>query len=344
MVLHRVSVTAVALAWALLACSTGANEHPEAPTRQGDFDSARIPLTSELHDIAVGFGSVWVSGTETVTRIDAETNRVVARIGSGHGNLPGGGAAVALGEHLACVAYPVGTDPPDGFDQPPPPRLETVYRQGHRERVDLNRTGTTGGVVCVDPRSNRIEHRMLFVDWVPQSAALIEDGLWISTGQGIVRFDLRARQWGEPISVDGVIARGSAGSTWVLARSEVKRVEETGRVTATIRVAGGRSLVEFAGSLWVTTPKSLVRIDVRSNREKSRISLADPWGVATTGGSLWVTGFRSGIVSRIDPDSEEVIGETKIGEMATAIAGGDGAVWTLADPGFRGSAVVRIEA
>jgi streptogramin lyase len=97
-----------------------------------------------------------------------------------------------------------------------------------------------------------------------------------------------------------------------------------------------------AGSVWVSSedylpgpvygkkPSDVVlRIDPRTNRVVDRISVYSSSGLAFGHGSVWVTSPSYGIVSRIDPETDEVVANIEVGRGAVDIATdeGSGAVW-----------------
>ena len=81
---------------------------PEEPTVVRTIRTRQGPLTGSFPDagqLAIGFGSLWfASGDSTITRIDATTGRVVARIrGVDTGESLGG---IAIGEGSVSVSGP----------------------------------------------------------------------------------------------------------------------------------------------------------------------------------------------------------------------------------------------
>jgi YVTN family beta-propeller protein len=53
----------------------------------------------------------------------------------------------------------------------------------------------------------------------------------------------------------------------------------------------------------------------------------NPTAVATGFGSVWVTNYDDGTVSRIDPATNQVVATIEVGPHPDHIAGGEGGVW-----------------
>jgi glutamine cyclotransferase len=161
----------------------------------------------------------------------------------------------------------------------------------------------------------------------------------------------------EPISAacDDVVEPGegpcsasaSASPAGGLPNTLLKRVDpQTGEVMATIPIKGlndAFTQVAFgAGSVWVSSgyydmgPASkrqpgdvVVRINPRTNWVVDRIPVDPPSGLAFGHGSVWATSAGYGTVSRIDPETDEVVEKIKVGRGVVDIAADEssGAVW-----------------
>ncbi|HET7271710.1 MAG TPA: hypothetical protein VFI90_11565 [Rubrobacter sp.] len=97
-----------------------------------------------------------------------------------------------------------------------------------------------------------------------------------------------------------------------------------------------------AGSVWVSSgavypgptggkqPNDVVpRVDPKKNRVVDSIPVYSSSGLAFGHGSVWVTSASYGIVSRIGPESGEVVAKIEVGRGAADIAVDEssGAVW-----------------
>lgn len=117
----------------------------------------------------------------------------------------------------------------------------------------------------------------------------------------------------------------------------LKRMDpETRKVTATIplRGADGVTLAFGAGSVWISLQSynpsrgGVLRLDPETNEVMDRIPVRDPSGLDFGEGSLWITSFDSGAVSRVDPATKKVVEEIKASGGSTSdVAVGEGSVW-----------------
>ena len=142
-------------------------------------------------------------------------------------------------------------------------------------------------------------------------------------------------------------ASASVGSAAAAPKAVLRRLDpQTGEVVATIPIkdlSDAFTQVAFgAGSVWVSSgyyemgpaPKrqpgdAVFRIDPRTNRVVDRIPVDPPSGLAFGHGSVWATSAGYGTVSRIDPETGEVVAKIKVGRGAFDIAADEssGAVW-----------------
>lgn len=150
----------------------------------------------------------------------------------------------------------------------------------------------------------------------------------------------------ETIEVGGrpnAIAVGEGG-VWVVrdGRRLLRLDPDTGELRANIG-AGDEIGSEWAcgvavgaGAVWVTTRgDSVARINPATNRLGRLIPVDDPACVAVGSGGVWVTSPERGLVTRIDPATNEVVAEIPVGGFPLGIATGFGSVW-VASPGIPG--------
>jgi DNA-binding beta-propeller fold protein YncE len=73
----------------------------------------------------------------------------------------------------------------------------------------------------------------------------------------------------------------------------------------------------------------VLRIDPRTNRVVDRFPVDPPSGLAFGHGSVWATSAGHGTLSRIDPQTGEVVAKIEVGRRAVDVAAdeGSGAVW-----------------
>jgi streptogramin lyase len=127
----------------------------------------------------------------------------------------------------------------------------------------------------------------------------------------------------------GLAAYG--GELWVgvYEAGVLLRLDRAGRVQR--RHAVGRYACRVAvdgRAAWVTRDNGdeIVRIDLRTGRLK-RIAVDSPFDIVRSSGSLWVTSFDAGIVTRLDPRSLRPTRVFRIGGNPTGIASCGGHVW-----------------
>jgi YVTN family beta-propeller protein len=121
---------------------------------------------------------------------------------------------------------------------------------------------------------------------------------------------------------------------------------QTGKVVAEIPLKPFNDVftqVAFgAGSVWVSSgyysmgpPEKrwpgdvVIRIDPRTNRVVDRIPVDPPSGLAFGHGSVWATSAGHGTLSRIDPQTGEVVAKIDVGRapVDVAVDENSGAVW-----------------
>jgi virginiamycin B lyase len=85
-------------------------------------------------------------------------------------------------------------------------------------------------------------------------------------------------------------------------------------------------LVAGFGSLWVATPRRVVRIDPRTNTVVTKLRTPDGF-LAIGEGSVWVSGFESDAVHRFDPVTNKIVATIPVGDGLAAMAFTPGAGW-----------------
>jgi virginiamycin B lyase len=145
-----------------------------------------------------------------------------------------------------------------------------------------------------------------------------------------------------------------AGSVWVVrdGRRLLRIDPQTSSVVA--RIGAGDELgserpcgvATGQGSVWATTVSGAVaRISPRTNRLSRLIPVDDAACVAVARSGIWVTSPNRGLVTRIDPATNEIAAEIDVGAFPQGVAVGFGGVWVASsDPpsGANGS-VSRID-
>ena len=130
------------------------------------------------------------------------------------------------------------------------------------------------------------------------------------------------------------------GSIWAASCSEnsVMRIDtNSGAITARIKSGisdphGEISLAAGAGSIWILSDKNgiLSRIDPASNQVVAKIDVKPNSFCSAFGfGAVWVTNTSDGSVQRIDPTTNKVTATIQVGPIPHFLAAGEGGVWTL---------------
>jgi len=181
-----------------------------------------------------------------------------------------------------------------------------------------------------------------------RSLAAADGGLWVLASGGVVRIDPESnRVVGQPLRVpaDAEAVAVGDGALWVAGvapgdlgapgKDQVTRIDlASGRRVATIPV--GRAPLDLAatsGAVWVANAggggDSVARIDPRTNRRVGRPvrTGASPQSLATGGGSLWVANHDVATVTRIELASGKVVADIPVPSEPHRVAYGAGAVW-----------------
>jgi len=176
----------------------------------------------------------------------------------------------------------------------------------------------------------------------PGSAAS-DDAVWIANGGAgtVVRVDARDNRVSAPIQVG---ARPCASlvaaftSVWVPACGDrvVARINPvdskvTGKADIEVGDAAGR-IASGIGSIWVVTDRKgvVTRLDPATNQPVAEIHI--PGGAAAVlfhGNALWVTSGAGKTLTRVNPNNNEIEKIIDVGPQPARLGAADDAVWTL---------------
>lgn len=231
--------------------------------------------------LEVANGFLWVGnpGTETVDRIDLETNKIV-------GSTPGPTTCASMDSGYGSIwAASCGDN--------------TVYR------ID-EKTAKVTAKIKVD---QIIEETMV---------ATGEGGVWVITGDGLLsRIDPKTDKIAETIQVEPISAGIGVGfgSVWVTSNREgvLQRIDpKTGQATATITTGmGPRFLAIGEDSVWVANQSvgTVSRVDPETNEVVAEIDIGEVFNggdIVADNRVVWTTTGR-GPVSVIDQATNSVI-------------------------------------
>lgn len=247
-------------------------------------------------------GSVWVvnSGDDTVSRIDADSEKVAKTI--------------AVGRNPDSVAIGAGS-------------------------VWVTNTGD-GTVSRIDSRSGRVLARSIPVGRKPEGVAVGFGKVWVadSGGNAVTTIDVRAnRRSGDPIRVgrEPRDVDAGEGAVWVTDRDgTVRRIDP-----ATRRLSGGpirvggvlRGIKVALGAVWVANADdgTVIQIDPATGRQVGGpIPVgARPVGLGLSSDAVWA-GNSDGTLIEIDVKARQAEGEpVDVGNRPVGVAVGEGAVW-----------------
>jgi DNA-binding SARP family transcriptional activator len=199
-------------------------------------------------------------------------------------------------------------------------------------------------VARIDPAGTRIEN-YVGVGSDPRAIAVGLGSVWVANAaDGTVdRLDPATGAFrGHPIGIGGDDLSGIAigsGSVWVADGNDgtVTRIDPSlDQVQITIprvsspAVAPDPVFFVAYGShhVWATRGNELLRIDPQTNQVDGHLEIGTPTGLATGGGSVWVTTGSEQLL-RIDPRAPKLISALPLGEQAFAPVYARGSVWVI---------------
>jgi YVTN family beta-propeller protein len=311
--------------WITLARPAGSSPRPKAVA--GAPTSVAIAVRGGPTRVRFGDGSLWIKSLDgSLTRIDAHTHRVVARI--------------AVGSGWGDVGFGFGS----------------VWATSFDDNV----------VARIDPSSNRVVARIATHGVAPLGVAVTRNAVWVGNhhagpgGTGsIVRIDPHDDRVVAQIPLGAATfccgpdnITSANGDVWVDIPNQrlVVRIDaRRNRVRARIRVPTGcGQLVAGAGSVWLADGCStdIIRIDPRRDRIAHVIDTggADVYPIGFANKSVWATTDDLRLL-RIDPttnsivDAIDVAPATRPDEQGPWFAAGEGSMW-LADYG--GNRVLKV--
>jgi streptogramin lyase len=268
-----------------------ANLRSEQSTPAGPEVVARLAPAGGLDQVAPGFGSAWLSDTDsqTLLRMDPATRRVTARIRLG------GRMAIAAGKDALWV---------------------TLFKDGELR------------LLRIDPRTNRVAARLRLPDvpgeWGFGFPFILKGNLWVLGAEAAVRIDqasgrptLQVRTARDGYRWNSVAATG--GDLWVQATDgRVLRLDgATGKRKATLRVPDGTVISDLGmNALFLFDQTSVSRVDSKLH-ELWRTPIPSTGPAVAVDGRLWVetTGRRGDRILTVDPKNGRVVDSVGVGEF-----------------------------
>jgi YVTN family beta-propeller protein len=269
---------------------------------------AEIPVGARPSAIAYADGSLWVANLDegTVSRVDPRQRRVVHNVATG--TAP---TAIAAGNG---AVWAIGSD---GFLRRIDPGFNSVSRQIRiYSPGSLLTSGSTAAGVAVRNGS-----------------------VWTATGAffsrpRVTRVDATRNRVAHTFATGrspAAIAAGF-GALWVADNFEntVSRIDPSGIVTATPVGHEPEAIAVGEGAVWVVDrgDNAVVRIDPSTSSPTAKIPVGDgPSAIAVGANAVWVANSRDGTVSRIDPARNVVVKKIHVGNSPAGIAVAAGSVW-----------------
>jgi virginiamycin B lyase len=172
----------------------------------------------------------------------------------------------------------------------------------------------------------------------PFRLAIGEGAIWVTDQHdaAVYRIDPQTNEIVAAITLPGApkgLAVG-AGAIWVANQIGLARIDaQTNQVVTTIEVGRGLNVAVGAGSVWVTSTSGIVsRIDPETNQVIASITIEGvPSGIAFRKDAVWVANKESTVVSRIDPQTNQVVASIDAGFSTLALAADQESVWVAAE-------------
>jgi DNA-binding beta-propeller fold protein YncE len=280
---------------------------------------ATIPIPSGAVDVAVGEGAVWVSGFGRMTRLEPDTDRVVAAV-----KTPGTEDYSHIAVGLGAVWVTADGGRLYRIDPTTNRVVATILVGGPIQGVEVGGgyvwvtrpAEGDGELIRVEPARNRVTGAPIDVGPGPVAALYAFGALWV-TNSSVVRVDPSTGTV-STMGFSGRVAPGF-GSLWAAWEDTVVRADpKSGHPTATVRVPRAQAVAVGQGRVWVlASPKSssptlfypvkhtaaLWEIDPMTNRivgRPLRLDALQPIALAVSGGAVWVADYDSGTVTRFD--------------------------------------------
>ncbi|MBM3763520.1 MAG: hypothetical protein FJW36_25210 [Acidobacteria bacterium] len=210
-------------------------------------------------------------------------------------------------------------------------------------RPGISTPGVKRGMDTIKPVAE------ISVPGVPDWQVVTKDAVWVSNGpkNTVHRIDAKTSQVVAVVEVGPRPCSGLTagfGSVWVplcgergtgkgkgLARVDMK----TNKVVATIPVGPADSeggVTVSKDSIWIVSDAQgvLTRIDPKTNQVKAEVTVpAGSVAVEFSQGAVWVTANKSGKLVKVDAKKNTVLKEIEVGPQPRFLTAGGGSVWTV---------------
>lgn len=282
-------------------------------------ESATIEVGLFPQQLIVGEGAVWVpnAGSGTLSRIDPQTNEIVATI------------PIGKAEPNNEVFVPSRVTIGDGF----------IWAAKNDE----------DSVVQINPETNQVV-ATIPIGVEPFALAVNEGTLWVTSRveNSVVRVDLNPQQIVATINdvKDPAAIVVTEDAVWVANHRDdaVTRIDPlTNEIVASVSL-GSRSSNPNCGTcvsgltigedtIWVSVATGgVVRIDPQTNQVVATIpTKGGTFGIVNNDQGIWFANWENQAVLRIDPQSNQITGAIPFSAPLAFLASGEGALWATTD-------------
>jgi DNA-binding beta-propeller fold protein YncE len=297
----------------------GAGPLPPSVVRPAPATEIGIP--SGAVSLAATGGALWVSGFHAVSKVDAASGRVVARITT---PLVGDDSQIAAGAGSIWVTAGIGGGTVYRID-PSTNRVAASINIGPSAvgiaigagSVWVTRaTQGVGELIRIDPQTNRVTGPAIQVGFGPEQVTYGQGAVWVedTSPPSALRVD-PATERADPAPAVGAIGHGSL---WVASDDKLTRTDpKTGRIIASVDIPRARAVTTGEGEVWVlASPRSssptlyypvkhtaaLYEVDPHTNQIIGRpvlLNALQPIALTVGAGTLWIADYHDGTVSRL---------------------------------------------
>ncbi|HUU32744.1 MAG TPA: hypothetical protein VMW48_01710, partial [Vicinamibacterales bacterium] len=172
-------------------------------------------------------------------------------------------------------------------------------------------------------------------------AVATDDAVWVPTANGVARIDAKTNAAASAVALPAAPCANlivAFGSLWAplctsgtVARMDMKTQAVTTPLTLRLADAAGQ-FATAVGSVWVASEaKGVVsRVDPDTNDVVAEVFVArEPVAVVGGDDALWITSTAGGVVTRVNPHTNAIVETVKVGPAPGRVVVGEGAVWTL---------------
>jgi hypothetical protein len=326
--MRRIPVALVLTVLVFNACDATPSPVPHSvPTRSSSPSPsvAPTPHWSEISlynapgELLLTEDTAWITSAAYLIKVDLRTLKMVGRIDLGNFDsaIPGGGSDVASGSDGVWVT--------SGVDTSDDPRFPH---------------GSTGGVVLVDPKTNRALRLRLFTDRTPGAVAVHGSSVWVATAGSITRLNRKSLRTTSTTPLHGYVVqlRACCGAIWAAVDDHkdgyIARIDaDSGRLVARIPMTGELSdIYATKNSVWAVSGKILHRVDPRTNKIAASAALSFPGSALAVGrGFVWVVASLEGKLMRIDARTLQVVSQQNVDGYSISVAFADDRLWIVSD-------------